>query len=774
MGQPEYHATFDEVRKAEIAFLKKRARAKAERRQRGQEHDAVDEDALIGLALSGGGIRSASFCMGVVQQLHVAGIVDRLHYMSTVSGGGYTGSSLSWFMAQPPDREGRLYGTEADNFPFCGGDPAAIRNATPEDIRRTAAPVDGRTVLDYIRQRSSYLNPGAGFSVVSAMAIVLRSVLTSVLGFVLLMAALTLVIFHAGGFRLQLDETPLKLPAWIGALNALDIFAAGGVALLLVLLAAIALYSVATAIPFSEKIAYEVRRHYQQFAGYVLAVALGLFALSLLHLLIDGLTAEEEVGELPLLGSLSTALGGIAGLAVHGMRDARPTVAARAAAAVLPGFALFLLVAGLGILGHLLAHWACSPVHRLDFPRGLWWRPLDGIEKAFLVGTAVYVLWTNINLTGLHRFYRDRLMETFMPDPDDILGDGQAATTTADDKALSDICGEEADGPYHLINAHVVLLGAGKARHRSRGGDSFVLSRLFCGSEATGFIATQDWLPGPKMLAISRRVGKMSLPTAMAISGAALNPRGGADGQGATRGGVVSALLNLLNLRLGYWVPSPRKLVHGRLRKSYRASPNFIFPGLIQGMFGFSHNERANWLELSDGGHFENTGIYELVRRGVRTIIFADGSTDPDIALQSFANALEKIYIDFNVQVDFPEQGLHFTGLMKGSGEPLDLIAQRLQFAKAGFAVGTIRYPKVNGVDAPPGTLVYIKSTMVRDLPAALYSYKAVNPLFPSESLADQFFSEQQFEAYRALGFALTRSMAESARGSDWGGKLGL
>jgi hypothetical protein len=191
-------------------------------------------------------------------------------------------------------------------------------------------------------------------------------------------------------------------------------------------------------------------------------------------------------------------------------------------------------------------------------------------------------------------------------------------------------------------------------------------------------------------------------------------------------------------------------------------------------MFGFSHNERANWLELSDGGHFENTGIYELVRRGVRTIIFADGSTDPDIALQSFANALEKIYIDFNVQVDFPEQGLHFTGLMKGSGEPLDLIAQRLQFAKAGFAVGTIRYPKVNGVDAPPGTLVYIKSTMVRDLPAALYSYKAVNPLFPSESLADQFFSEQQFEAYRALGFALTRSMAESARGSDWGGKLGL
>lgn len=268
----------------------------------------------------------------------------------------------------------------------------------------------------------------------------------------------------------------------------------------------------------------------------------------------------------------------------------------------------------------------------------------------------------------------------------------------------------------------------------------------------------------------------MRLPTAMAISGAAINPRAGADGQGATKGGIVSALLTILNLRLGYWVPSPRKIYQGKLTPAYRSSPNFLMPGLIQGLFGFSHDEDAHWLELSDGGHFENTGVYELARRRVRTIIFADGSTDPDIALESFANVLEKIYIDFNVRVEFPtDQGdLHFTNLMKGTGEPRDSLAEKLQFAKAGFAVGVIRYPAVEGSPKMEGRLIYIKSTMVRDLPAALYSYKAVHPLYPSESLADQFFSEQQFEAYRTLGFALTKTMTDKAEGTEWGKALGL
>ena len=50
-----------------------------------------------GLALSGGGIRSASFGLGVIQAFLEHGIMQKIDYLSTVSGGGYIGSSLSWY-----------------------------------------------------------------------------------------------------------------------------------------------------------------------------------------------------------------------------------------------------------------------------------------------------------------------------------------------------------------------------------------------------------------------------------------------------------------------------------------------------------------------------------------------------------------------------------------------------------------------------------------------------------------------------------------------------
>ena len=738
----EYHPKFDTAFTRELAHVKERWEAKARRRQ--SADDPFDPNALRGLALSGGGIRSASFCMGVVQQLHVAGVMDRLHYMSTVSGGGYVGSSLTWFLAQVADAHKNRFGTEPDNFPFCGGEAAAVRIAAQSPTSLTAAPVDGRQVLDYIRQRSSYLNPGAGFTIVSAIAIVLRSILTSVFGFILLIAA-AFGLLEPSGLLDRRADALVDFPPRIAFLGWFHWPSLIAIMLMFLLGASIVLYSVVTALPGAARIAYGGRRAYQLLAGKALAVAVGLLLLdllfSLIHLVLDrGLPVVGH--DLVALGSTTAGLGALGGIAIRAMRAIPPNLLTRLIAAALPPVALFLLLTGLGLLAYKLAE-AMQP-----YP---WW---------VLTGVAlVYALYTNINLTGLHRFYRDRLMETFMPDPQAIPLDGQAAESSADNRDLADFCAKAHDGPFHLINTHVVLLGANKARQRSRGGDSFILSPLFSGSEATGFIKTKDWMPGPASITFARRHGPLALPTAMAISGAALNPRAGADGQGLTKGGTVSALLNLLNLRLGYWVPSPRKAIGGLVGTAYRGPPNFIFPGLVQGLFGFKHDEEANWLELSDGGHFENTGIYELVRRGVRTIIFVDGSTDPDTALSSFANALEKIYIDFNVRVTF-DDAADFTHMLKGMDTKTEL-AKRLKFSEAGFATAALQYPGTGGKKGPKGRLFYIKSTMVSGLPAALYSYKATNPLFPAESLADQFFSEQQFEAYRSLGFALTQTMID-------------
>src|SRR5260370_28842846 len=54
------------------------------------------------LCISGGGIRSATFGLGVLQGLARCGLLDRFHYLSTVSGGGYIGSWLSAWIKNHP------------------------------------------------------------------------------------------------------------------------------------------------------------------------------------------------------------------------------------------------------------------------------------------------------------------------------------------------------------------------------------------------------------------------------------------------------------------------------------------------------------------------------------------------------------------------------------------------------------------------------------------------------------------------------------------------
>jgi hypothetical protein len=747
----EHHEKFHTVLEQELGFVEARWKEKVKCRHSWDEaQQRFSKDELRGLALSGGGIRSASFCMGVVQALHVDRVIDRLHYMSTVSGGGYIACSLTWFLSRNR-RKGPRWGTQKDNFPFCGGAPAAIRAATEGGSTAPSAPLEGRTVLDFIRQRSSYLEPGAGLTKLSAAAIVLRSLFVSLLGYSLLAALIFLPLIH---FQI-LDEGPgwhilsypVRWPLAVAAMAAvlLGIFSA--------------LYSLVTPLPIGDRASYLYRRAYQIVSGTILTLGLAALMLALVSELIRYMTAGDVLSQarnfanLPILAALSAALGTGGGFLMKKLQDASGALLVRLATLIVPPAALILLIAALGAAGYMLA---------VQAYQGERWQLLVG-------ATLLYAVYTNINLTGLHRFYRDRLMETFLPDAKSIEEDAPAGATSADCFDLSEICDEQDDGPYHLINGHVVLMGGRKARFRSRMGDNFLMSRLFCGSEATGYVRTKSWLKRRPLLP-ARPVGPLSLPTAMAISGAAMNPNTGADGQGITKSPAVSALMNLLNLRLGYWVPALRPGLTGRPR-SHWYPPNFIFPGVLQGLLGISRHQNSNWLELTDGGHFENTGLYELVRRRVRTVILADGSTDPEIAMQSFANVLEKIYIDFNVTVSFDaaQADVHFINLMKGTGEPRDSIAEKLQFAKAGYAVATINYPKTADAPAMKGHLIYIKSTMVRDLPPALYSYKATNPLFPSESLADQFFSEQQFEAYRALGFALTRAMMRASSGKAWG-----
>ena len=164
---------------------------------------------------------------------------------------------------------------------------------------------------------------------------------------------------------------------------------------------------------------------------------------------------------------------------------------------------------------------------------------------------------------------------------------------------------------------------------RRRGGDSFVLSPGFSGSTVTGWRQTMDVLDN-----------QLTLPTAMAISGAAVNPGGGLAGRGVTTNYATAVAMSLLSLRLGYrfrWNGSDTLL--GKARRWCNPFGNHLIPGaseLILELLGVPQSDKPGFIELSDGGHFDNLGVYELIRRRCGLIVVCDGGEDPGGVLRGF------------------------------------------------------------------------------------------------------------------------------------------
>ncbi len=658
------------------------------------------EEGVNGLALSGGGIRSACFSLGVLQALAHNGWLKRIDYLSTVSGGGYIGSSLTWMLYQGQGAGG--FGVDPDNFPFrtypMSGAPLNARLEARGKGRIT--PVRHGKLLRYLRQRARYLTPGDGIGAFSLAAVILRGVLLSTFVY---LSGLVLLFYPAlQGGLLQPG------PPWVNPV----LTAAGGF-LGLFVLASLAYGCASHRLAgggMGQGRAYRWRQGFERGGGWLLQGALAL----------------SVVGAIPWLHAHGGQwASGLASSAV-GLASALTAFRGREVVGRLPlGFwvGLASLALGLGLL--LLAyHMALvAPPLALALTAVL----------ALVVGGRV-----NINYVSLHRYYRDRLMELFMPDLDKVERDCPAtrAAGEADKTPLSKILVPGADTPYHLINTHVILTDSENPKFRARGGDSFLLSPYYCGSNATGWVCTEKFMGD-----------RMTLPTAMAISGAAVNPHAGAGGEGPTRQRLLSQLMTFLNLRLGYWIPNPRT----DRRQGDEAMPNFISPGLWEVCTprGMANEARSPLLQLSDGGHFDNMGLYELVRRRCRRIILCDAEADPDFRFTGLANALEKIRTDFGVLVDLDCRDLEHL-------VPREVEEGGIPCAKTGFLCARIIYP-----DDTQGCLIYLKSTFFAGLSADLCSYKKTHRQFPDQPTSDQFFDEKQFEAYRELGFQTAWAMMQ-------------
>ena len=342
----------------------------------------------------------------------------------------------------------------------------------------------------------------------------------------------------------------------------------------------------------------------------------------------------------------------------------------------------------------------------------------------FLLASAT----TDINYASMHRFYRNRLTETF-------LGANQGEETDAVERGeLHSVDIGRSGAPYHLINTNLVTVGSRKQSYANRLGDSFVFSPLFIGSRATRWAQSNV-----------KAYEEMNLGTAMSISGAAVDPN-----TGATQSWPLRIVMGLLNVRLGYWLMSPeeqeRKRPIGWIRRVWHESWVVLATREILGF------PREDWeyVRLSDGGHFENLGLYELVRRRCRVIIACDAGADPDWSFSDLSRAIERVRVDFGADVNIDMEALK---PRRESG-----------LARVPFVVGEIQYLEEDGEETNSALFVFIKTALFAGLPQDVIGYAHKHPAFPDEPTTDQFFTEEQFEAYRMLGRHATRRMLKDCQ----------
>ena len=337
----------------------------------------------------------------------------------------------------------------------------------------------------------------------------------------------------------------------------------------------------------------------------------------------------------------------------------------------------------------------------------------------------------DINEFSMHAMYRNRLVRCYLgASNNDRNPHPFTGFDKSDDKyQLGEFKPEKGyQGPFPIINTAVNLVQGKELAWQQRKASSFIFTPLHCGYE----VKRDD--TGEKG-AYCKVPESLSLGTAMAISGAAASPN-----MGYHSSAPLAFLMTVFNVRLGWWLANPKQR-----QVTDSQGPRWGLTYLLCELFGATNDER-DYVYLSDGGHFENLGLYELVRRRCRFIIACDASADPDMNFGDLGNAIEKCRTDFSVEIDVR---VHELLKDKTSGR-----------SKQHCAVGKITYPDRDY----QGVLLYMKPTLTGDEPTDVLRYANQDESFPHQSTADQFFDESQFESYRALGKHITRCAFEGQK----------
>jgi hypothetical protein len=798
---------------------------------------------LAALCISGGGIRSATFALGAIQELGRRGLLAQFDYLSTVSGGGYIGSWLSAWIR----RAGGLAGVL----------PRLTRTASEAGEEGTDE--DAPDPVEHLREFNSYLTPRLGLGsgdTWSLVAIIVRNLLLNWLVLLpLLMAELmaprvlvsllqvdppdgtppvawfdklewgtvgvglllycvsTFNAFGAlpsmGGRGLtqaqfvrrclaplllsglllvvgfwwiwdDIDRVPtllelvaggaaLTFASWLAWLMADGLFreprrfvrrlfgpltpasvifgaTSGAAAYVLThvlfhtahnqddpsfyatfapaLFLGGLLLGQALSIGFTSRALGEPDREWvARSGGYTLLAILAWLLLCLVVLVIPHVAFGWGAHVHVTLAGVGAAAGWLTASSRSGPRPAanvNPTAVSSASGlarkAAMPVFVLFLMLALTMLTSAILSATGAVPVpfwnhHQLVEHTSL--RVSLGLAAALVAATLLMGRYVNINTFSLHAMYRNRLVRAYLAAsnaarrPSPFTG-----FDPTDDLRMSDLRGQR---PLHVLNLTLNLVAGRRLAWQQRKAESLTVNPLLSGSHLLGYRDSALY-GGPHGIALG---------TAMTISGAAASPN-----MGYNSSPLVSFTMMLFNARLGSWLGNPGPAGRDTWRMS---GPRFAVGPVVREMLGLT-DDQSPYSYLSDGGHFENLALYEMVLRRCRSIVVLDGGCDPDFTYEDLGNALRKIRIDLGVPIEFEDASL-----------------QALVARRARGAVARVRYSAADerGED---GWLLYLKPMLRGDEPPDVRSYAAAHSTFPHQSTANQWFDESQTESYRMLG----------------------
>ena len=694
----------------------------------------ADDSQRTGICCSGGGLRSAAFSFGALDVLWREGIIQDAQYLAGVSGGSYAVTAATIVRAH------------SDDASWTKDKPGPYGLGSPE--------------LDYLRNRTNYLAPG----LMGRWNMFLRLLLGILLNLAVILGVL-FVVGRLGGrvYRSAFDDLgcvqdcrgALRFHAWSGIV----IFGLAGIGLAAGVLDLL----------FRPAADWWWRRLVRWCGTFIfLAIVAAILLRGIPQLIWWGRTSRfGRVGNATQFGhaagsvgtataSIALSLGHLVFRSGSGGKGSLPKKLAkvpRKFRMILQKFAIGLVVP-LSLLTFFLIA-IDSGTRRWTTTATWWWvAVLAAVLAIFAFGNPI--AWS------AQPFYKRRLRSVFaLKRETNADGDVTVRPVATDQEPLLSRL-RPTQWPELLICAAANVSDLGYTPP-GLGVTSFVFSSDHVGGPLVGSIPTDEY---EKRLTRIRFFQKMwnwrhedrrstgrlrdvSPLSAVSISGAAVSPSMGRMNQPAYR-----MLIAMLNLRLGVWLPNPRLV--GNLAGDSTFKPLVRPTYLLRELLG-QNNLRRKFIYVSDGGHYENLGLVELLRRGCTRIYSIDASGDTPGTIRTLGQAVALARSELGVEFDDIDPSIF---AVKDPDEPGIVIADH----------ASLHYTFPGG--GGEGTLIYIKKALVKDkaTPADLISYQQARPVFPYDSTGDQFYDVEQFEAYRALGASVTRralALQEHPPGDD-------